>query len=476
MNNQRPNLRIHNDSCLPDHQKLQICQEILSDLIENIFTTYENSQKEHKKKTPAKRSFLSMLSINTSPRPLFLSDFAKAYNLQILRTLDYNHISPNKPCQLKHLQVHKQFVGNLCGYHALYNMFQVCKLIKSQDLSLSPQEIFNPANFWKFHFECTKYLDHFADTHGYDRRCDPWTYRMIRWGDLERDYVKPLTMYNKAFHDLIGSDEKFKISHITFEFQFKKLVYSMESLERMQKEINEFVKSTKNPVHQIKMVMMGITNHWFLLFVHKFKDHIEFWMLDSKNRDYLTWKPEQIDAFLSEENERRKKEGESPLNNFRLWVAHNAMVDSQISVDLLANCFLGSTTLHHFVADSEVKMLQQGFLESFLLDPEANIHNEIARMKEVFNKKAKNEEERGERESLINAGVEFMKSYYTTLKSFLLNDKTKFLYPSTKQVFLDLVSIIYIMIKNSEEKNLGKLAKWFMGMMSNSHLLSECSF
>lgn len=150
------------------------------------------------------------------------------------------------------------------------------------------------------------------------------------------------------------------------------------------------------------------------------------------------------------------------------------MIDGQISVDLLANCFLGNTTLHHFVVDSEVKMLQQGFLESFLMSPDADIHEEISRMKELFSRKPKNMDERGERASLISSGVEFMKSYYTTLKSFLLNDKAKFLYPNTKQVFLDILSIIYIMIQNSEDKNLGKLAKWFMDMMRHSHLLAEC--
>jgi len=132
-------------SSVTDQEKLQLCQDVLSDIIENILTTYEKSQKETKKRTQTKRSFLSMLSIQPSPKPIFLSDFAGAFNLPILRTLDFNHVSPGKSYQLRQLEVHKQFVGNLCGYHALYNMIQVCKLLKTQDLSHSPNEIFNPA-------------------------------------------------------------------------------------------------------------------------------------------------------------------------------------------------------------------------------------------------------------------------------------------------------------------------------------------
>jgi len=53
----------------------------------------------------------------------------------------------------------------------------------------------------------------------------------------------------------------------------------------------------------------GVTNHWFLFVAHRYMDKIEFYMLDSKNRDYLTWNQQQIEEFLVNENKRREKEG-----------------------------------------------------------------------------------------------------------------------------------------------------------------------
>jgi len=123
---------------LSKQEKAQICNELFSDILTNILSTYE---KEHQ----SSKAIPKPLSSIVPTKPIFLSDFAKAHNLSVLRTLDFYEKSPTKPFQLHHLEVHKQFVFNLCGYHTLYNLIQLCKLIKSQDLSMSPAEVFNPA-------------------------------------------------------------------------------------------------------------------------------------------------------------------------------------------------------------------------------------------------------------------------------------------------------------------------------------------
>ena len=33
--------------------------------------------------------------------------------------------------------------------------------------------------------------------------------------------------------------------------------------------------------------MMGVTNHWVSLMAHKFNDKVEFFLFDSRNRNYL---------------------------------------------------------------------------------------------------------------------------------------------------------------------------------------------
>ena len=164
-------------------------------------------------------------------------------------------------------------------------------------------------SFWRFHFECSRYLENYANIRQYDRTNYPWLDYNLRWGDLERVYVKPLTTENPKFQTVLKSDKDFKISHLTFEFQFKRMLYSAEGLVQMQNHIDEFIKVKDMPVHNISMIMMGVTNHWYLLFVHQYMDHIEFWLLDSNNFDYLTMNNEEIDASLDKVDERMIKEG-----------------------------------------------------------------------------------------------------------------------------------------------------------------------
>jgi len=129
---------------LSQEEKTQLSHEIFNEILSNILSTFEKGEKASK---DSKNSLIlnPQKPLTTHSKPIFLSDFAKAHNLSVLRTLDFYEISPTKSFQLHHMEVHKQFVFNLCGYHTLYNLIQILKLIKSQDLSMSPSELFNPA-------------------------------------------------------------------------------------------------------------------------------------------------------------------------------------------------------------------------------------------------------------------------------------------------------------------------------------------
>ena len=123
----------------PPEESLKFCQAIFSEILENIFTTYETIEHQFQKNSKIPKSPLNM-----QHKPIFLSDFAESYKLPILQTLHFTEKSPSS-YQLRHLEVHKQHVFNLCGYHTLFNLIEICKLIKSQDLSVNPKSIFNPA-------------------------------------------------------------------------------------------------------------------------------------------------------------------------------------------------------------------------------------------------------------------------------------------------------------------------------------------
>jgi len=175
-------------------------------------------------------------------------------------------------------------------------------------------------------------------------------------------------------------------------------------------------------------------------------------MLDSKNRDYLAWKPEDIDQFLSQENERRKREGQPIMNNFRLWVAQNAMFDSQISTDLLVNCFLGNTTLHHFIADSEVKILSQGFIEMFLVNPELKIEEALDEISRKFEVKIQQNEKDEDYHLVLDLTVQYIEAYYENLSMLFYEQKAKYLYPSSKVLLTDINSLLYTILSNARDR------------------------
>jgi len=147
------------------------------------------------------------------------------------------------------------------------------------------------------------------------------------------------------------------------QFQFKRILNDTASLKEWQAEFDDFVSDKQKNVHKIKLFLLGVTNHWEMMVAHKYNDKVEFWFLDSKNRDYLEWNEEQIQKFLTEENINREKEGKKVWNTFQLWVNHNAIIDTQITLKLLTDCLLGNKNIFQYLSDSEIEVIDQGFLE-----------------------------------------------------------------------------------------------------------------
>jgi len=125
-----------------------------------------------------------------------------------------------------------------------------------------------------------------------------------------------------------------------------------------------------------------------------------------------------------------------------MWVSQNAMLDGQVSVHLLANCFLGNTSLHHFVAESEVIMLTKSLLEAFEYDSEANITTVAQNIKNIFMAS------QNERASLVQRARDYVQSYYSTIKS-LMENKIKFLYPKLKGELIELIDLMNYILRNS---------------------------
>lgn len=100
---------------------------------------------------------------------------------------------------------------------------------------------------------------------------------------------------------------------------------------------------------------------------HKFNDRFEFWYMDSRNRDYLLWTEEEIQKFFPEENERRKKHERRPWTPFQIWVHCSNVMDIQMSLKLLMDCFLGNTSLYQYSAESGYKIIKSELTEALMI-------------------------------------------------------------------------------------------------------------
>ena len=75
--------------------------------------------------------------------------------------------------------------------------------------------------------------------------------------------------------------------------------------------------------------------------------------MDSRNRDYLLWTDEEARKYVHEDEEKRVKEGRRPRKEFELWVSVNNVLDTQFSVKLLVDSFLGNTSLTQYLVECE---------------------------------------------------------------------------------------------------------------------------
>jgi hypothetical protein len=82
-------------------------------------------------------------------------------------------------------------VGNICGYHALVNLLEAIRLIKSKSIK-TKMKLTNKAYFWRSHIEIGRHLKAFAQLNDMDPNAYYWKDETIRKGDFERVYLQVL--------------------------------------------------------------------------------------------------------------------------------------------------------------------------------------------------------------------------------------------------------------------------------------------
>ena len=101
-------------------------------------------------------------------------------------------------------------------------------------------------------------------------------------------------------------------------------------------------------------LMLGVTNHWVSFLAHKHAAGVDFFLLDSRNRDYLRWDEGQMAGFLAEEDRRRVERGEKAFTQFQKDVHLTCMKDIQKIVSLLCSWITGQSTVQEYVVNSRL--------------------------------------------------------------------------------------------------------------------------
>ena len=113
-------------------------------------------------------------------------------------------------------------------------------------------------SFWKYHFDSTNFLDKLADRSNFNRIKYPWDYKSIRWGDLDRVFVKYLTSEYSDIGMLLKETNTFSVKFLEIQLQFKRITSSKETMRRIQAEIDDFVSEKSKNIHTIKIFLLGI--------------------------------------------------------------------------------------------------------------------------------------------------------------------------------------------------------------------------
>ena len=159
---------------------------IIDDLLDNIFEQIKENDNEiiqqYVKVDHFGKKTNAGVIIDTDRR--FVSDFYKKLNKGFIVPIQTNRFTQ--------IRVHEQFVWNFCGYHMLYNAYQIVKFYRTGKSLYLKQLLTQPnqsnVNFWQFKNSMTNVLRKWAKRHK-KTKDQLWNDKWCLNGDLERNHL-----------------------------------------------------------------------------------------------------------------------------------------------------------------------------------------------------------------------------------------------------------------------------------------------
>ena len=235
--------------------------------------------------------------------------------------------------QFKQYYTYLQKGGNICGFHALFNLIKFISY-KQTDNTAFLNEMKSPWHFWKCYVYTIKAL--LSSLH-----IEPSGIKsLLNGGPLERYQFNYLLTQHPSFSNIVKH-----VSYVKFFYGFNRINgMSFKDIIEFQNNVNEFTSSHTN---QYCIVLMGITNHWTILIVEKTGNDKEYnyYHLDSRNVPNVFGMKDK-ESFIKESIKRSELYcGSKPVEWWvyclSIWVD-----DINMSMNILGKIFTNAVTLY----------------------------------------------------------------------------------------------------------------------------------
>ncbi|KAL4435335.1 hypothetical protein ABPG74_022818 [Tetrahymena malaccensis] len=395
-----------------NYERDLIVNSCLKEMFDDVFKTFSTKKYEAKSQT-----YMEIEEQHNNNQIVMIKDIFDRNQIDIIRQIPFTHYLSQQKYNLYHAKVHQQFVANVCGYHASFNILEVMEALKEQRLNRELR-ILSSGEFWKYKNEITQFI--WQHKLKYEPKNDkfPWRQQDVHQGDFERTYLNICLKKHPRFNQALCDQKNFQVMYYSWEYQFGRIVLGDYQQKELQQMMDQFIKFNKKNQHLVFVMMLGITNHWGSFIAHKCNENIEFWFFDSRNRDYLLWDDEQIEQWCIEAQEKRKKLGQKPWSEFDKQVQTTCVHDIQESLETLCQCLLGNMTLHDYQSNNLFQVFEKAFRKHIS-------------MEDVLNQK--------NLEKQVANCNHYSKDFYHTIYSFLKTPHIlKFLTPTNQEKFMSM--------------------------------------
>jgi hypothetical protein len=159
---------------------------ILDNLIDNMFEQIEENDDEKVNK------YVMVEHFGKNSKAGRIIDTDRRFVTDFYKKLNKGFIVPIQANKFTQIRVHQQYVWNFCGYHMLYNTYQIVKFYRTGKSIYLKQLLTMPnksnVKFWQFKNDMSKILKRWARKHKKSKD-QLWNEKWCLNGDLERSHL-----------------------------------------------------------------------------------------------------------------------------------------------------------------------------------------------------------------------------------------------------------------------------------------------